>query len=138
MTIEEIKNYIIENFEKVRVFEKDGSYFFIYDTNDKFPFATIVTADDDYDNASNLNREGLYRLNIGIDKRIFEVLFKNLPRKTGFKAYMDSGIDFTEVDKVFPHPVYGAMYWISVINPSDDTFQSLKEYLALSFSKVSK
>jgi Family of unknown function (DUF6194) len=138
MTIEKIKNYITENFEKVNVIEKDGSIFFMYDGNDKFPFATIVTADDAYDYASNLNRDGYYRLNIGVDKRTFEALFKNLPKKKGFKAYLDSGIDFTEEDKIMPHPVYGSMYWISIINPTSNSFESLKEYLALSFNKISK
>ena len=50
-----------------------GDTFFIYDPDrnlpDKrrFPFATIVTKDyGDFDNASNLNRPDVFRLNIGI------------------------------------------------------------------------
>lgn len=138
MTIEGIKNYVTENFEKINIIEKDGSLFFMSYDNDKFPFSTIVTADDAYDNASNLNREGYYRLNIGVGKGIFEDLFESLPQKKGFKAYIDTNIDFTEEDKIFPHPVYGAMYWISVINPSEKTFESLKDYMHAAFDKVKK
>jgi hypothetical protein len=45
------------------VIESDDDLFFIYGKNDKQPFATIVTKDEDYDSISNLNREGFYRLN---------------------------------------------------------------------------
>ncbi len=40
-----------------------------------------------------------------------------------------------EVDKcrrqilIFPHPVYAWMGWISVLNPSENTFEALKPYI---------
>lgn len=41
-----------------------------------FPFATIVTKDyGDFDNASNLNRPGVFRLNIGLSRETFRSLF---------------------------------------------------------------
>ena len=59
-----------------------GDTFFIYDPNRdfedtrRFPFATIVTKDyGDFDNASNLDRHGLFRLNIGVSKKTFAHLF---------------------------------------------------------------
>src|SRR5437879_5777474 len=52
-----------------------GDTFFIYDPHrtlegaKRFPFATMVTKDyGDFDNASNLDRPGVFRLNIGISK----------------------------------------------------------------------
>ena len=49
MSIEEIKTYILQNFENVNVVESGGDLFFMYDKNDKHPFATIVTSDNEYD-----------------------------------------------------------------------------------------
>ncbi len=33
-----------------------------------------------------------------------------------------SDYDFTALDQLMPHPVYGRMYWMCVLNPSDETF----------------
>lgn len=138
MSIDELKTYIFQSFEKVNVVEADGDLFFIYDKNDKQPFATIVTKDNEYDSVSNLNREGFYRLNIGLDKETFIPKFGGLTDEKGFEAYLNLGIDFKKEDTIFPHPTYGAMYWVSVVNPSKDTFEkSLKKYLELSYNKVS-
>jgi Family of unknown function (DUF6194) len=55
-----------------------GDTFFICDPDRnldeprRFPFATIVTKDyGDFDNASNLDRPGMFRLNIGVSKQTF-------------------------------------------------------------------
>jgi len=138
MTIETIKNYILQNFEKVHVTEADGDLFFMYDQNEMMPFATIVTKDNDYDKVSNLNREGFFRINIGIDKDTFMPLFEGLTDKKGLESYMNVGIDFTKEDTIFPHPTYGSLYWISVVNPSEKTFETLKNYLKISYEKISK
>lgn len=52
-----------------------GDTFFIYDPDrqlppaGQFPFATIVTKDyGEFDRASNLDRAGVFRLNIGVSK----------------------------------------------------------------------
>ena len=75
MSIEEIKTYIFQKFEDVNVVESGGDLFFMYDKNDKPPFATIVTKDNEYDSTSNLNREGYYRLNLGLNKDTFLPMF---------------------------------------------------------------
>jgi len=139
MSIEELKTYIIQNFQNVNIVELDGDLFFMYDNNDKLPFATIITKDNEYDSTSNLNREGFYRLNVGLDKDTFVPMFGGLTDEKGFEAYLNLGIDFTKEDTILPHPTYGAMYWVCVVNPSKETFEeSLKKYLGLSYNKVSK
>jgi Family of unknown function (DUF6194) len=138
MRIEEIKTYIFKNFENVKLVEADGDLFFMYDKNDKLPFATIVTRDNEYDSTSNLNREGFYRINVGLDKDTFNSMFGGLTDKKGFEAYMNLGIDFTKEDTIMPHPTYGAMYWVCVVNPSDETFKTLKKFIELSYHTVTK
>lgn len=138
MTIEEIKDYIFQNFTDINLLEADGDLFFMHKSNDKLPFATIVTGDNEYDNFSNLNREGFFRINIGIDKETFNSMFEGLTSKKGMEAYLDIGIDFTEENIIQPHPTYGNSYWICVVNPSDKLFETLKQYLKISYDKISK
>jgi len=73
--LKKLKIYILQNFENVSVVELAGDLFFMYDKNDKHPFATIVTRDNKYDGTSNLNCEGFYRLNVGLDKDTFMPMF---------------------------------------------------------------
>ena len=137
MTIAAIKTYISQNFEHVNILEASGDLFFMYEKNDKLPFATIVTKDNEYDTFSNLNREGFYRLNIGVDKETFTPLFGGLTEKKGVEAHLNLGIDFTQEDVLLPHPTYGTMYWVCVVWPSEDTFETLKKYLHIAYNKIS-
>src|SRR5690606_34837807 len=113
----------------VREIEANGDFFFMYRDEEKFPFATIVTSDNDFDSVSNLDRDGFYRLNIGIDKTTFQHLFGSLSARPGIGGYVDSGIDFREENKLFPHPFYGSMYWVSMVNPSESSYTELKGFL---------
>lgn len=102
-----------------------GDTFFIYDPNRdlppsrQFPFATIVNKDyGDFDNASNLNRPGVFRLNIGVSRETFESLFPS-----------PADHDYTALDTLIPHPVYAGNHFISVLNPTDETFTMLRPLL---------
>ena len=78
MDEKEIIEYITANCAGVDVLAPtdgiaSGDVFFYYDPERdldrtrSFPFATIVTKDyGDFDRASNLNRPGVFRLNIGL------------------------------------------------------------------------
>src|SRR5438552_9239515 len=79
--------YITDTFAGVDSVVASGDSFFFYDPpggqlppNRRFPFATIVTKDyGDFDCASQLNRPGVFRLNIGVSKETYRSLFG--PRK---------------------------------------------------------
>jgi hypothetical protein len=108
-----------------------GDTFFIHDPEHnlegarRFPFATIVTQDyGDFDNRSNLDRPGVFRLNIGIGRDSFVALFGS----------GDEGYDFTALDRLMPHPVYGGNHWVCVLNPSETTFESLRPLLDEAYS----
>lgn len=139
MLISEITDYILKAFDRVNAVESDGDLFFMHQGSDKHPFATIVTKDNEYDNHSKLSREGFYRLNIGLDKETFKPLFGALTDEKGFEAYLNLGIDFAVADTLLPHPTYGTMYWVCVVNPSKTTFeQSLKNYLEVFYIRTEK
>lgn len=107
--------------------EGDGSpriawgdtFFFVRGEDGKpgsMPFTTMVTKDyDAFDVDSRLDRGGLYRLNIEVGKGRFEKLFGFKP--AALAAHRDR-FDFTTLDQLFPHPLYGPHGWVSIINPA--------------------
>jgi hypothetical protein len=114
-----------------------GDTFFSYDPDrdlepkHRLPFATIVTKDyGDFDRASNLNRPGVFRLNIGVSKDTYRALFGPQPPPPGSSGVVDTGHDFTAVDQLMPHPVYAPQSWVCVLNPSEATFQAVRPLLA--------
>src|SRR5262245_51403600 len=75
----EITRYITENFEGVHPVDAWGDMFFFYNPDgsmtDEFYFATLKNKDDEGDTASKLDREGVFRLNIGVSKTTYRSLF---------------------------------------------------------------
>lgn len=102
-----------------------GDSFFFYDpdgdipANRRMPFATIVTKDyDGFDTASNLNRPGVFRLNISVGRATFEDLVGYSPRDHPAESERH---DYTAFDQVIPHPAYAAQAWIAILNPDEST-----------------
>lgn len=117
-----------------------GDTFFIYDPQHdldpkhQFPFATIVTKDyGDFDNTSHLDRPGVFRLNIGISRDTFRALFGYAP---GEGSTENADYDFAALDRLMPHPVYAPQLFVCVLNPSPETFETVKPLLAEAYSIV--
>ncbi|HEY7356036.1 MAG TPA: DUF6194 family protein [Ktedonobacterales bacterium] len=122
----EISRHITETFEGVDVVvNADNASFFFYNPDSsvppdhRFPFITLVTSDA-YDQFSDLNRQSVFRLNIGLSKPTFRALFG--VGKPSSDDENPGDYDFTALDQVMPHPVYGRMYWVCVLNPGEETF----------------
>ena len=140
-----IIQYVTDTFmgvEVVRPTDGPGAddTFFIYvpqhnlDPRRRFPFATIVTKDyGDFDNASQLNRPNVFRLNIGVSKDTFRALFGPAPSAASDKS---ATYDFAALDRLMPHPVYAPQSWVCVLNPSPETFEAVKPLLAEAYSRV--
>ncbi|HZM39573.1 MAG TPA: DUF6194 family protein [Acidimicrobiales bacterium] len=73
---------------------------------ERMPFATIVKRDYPGDESSRLDREGVFRLNLGIGR---DALRERFPAGTEH--------DPAALDRLFPHPVYAGHGWVSVLNP---------------------
>ncbi|MGJ7609949.1 MULTISPECIES: DUF6194 family protein [unclassified Variovorax] len=121
MTEDDITQYIIEMLGGGRFVVTDDNSFFFRGTHDKLPFAAIVTKDSGSDNASNLNRPGVFRLDVQVGEERFGLLFSE-------QAQAATALD--ALDRLMPHPVHAATHWVSVINPSQGTFETLKPLLA--------
>jgi hypothetical protein len=124
-----ITQYIIDTFEDVDLVVASGDTFFFYDAERMFPFATLVTSDIN-DQFSDLNRPSVFRLNIGVSKQTYRALFDPQTSAPGVGDVGDSGHDFTALDQLMPHPVYGSMYWVCVLNPGAATFEAVRPLLA--------
>jgi Family of unknown function (DUF6194) len=122
-----ITGYVTTTFDHVNVATNDGDLFYMFDPDPNFPFATLIVKDNDYDNRSQLDRPGIFRLNIGVSKATFQSLFE---------ASDDGDRDYAALDVLMPHPTYGRQYWISVLNPSDATFERLRPMLAEAYDLV--
>ncbi|WP_125775585.1 DUF6194 family protein [Antribacter gilvus] len=77
------------------------------------PYATVVTKNYPDDTASDLDAEGRWRVNIQVDRATFRELTGEEPRGLALAR------DFSAADVVLPHPVYGSLSWVSVVNPGD-------------------
>jgi hypothetical protein len=102
-----------------------GDSFFYYDPDDdeanrRMPFATIVIKDyDGFDTASNVNRPGVFRLNISVGRTVLQELTGAEPDQ----------VDYTVLDRVIPHPVYATQGWVSILNPGEATAAQAKALL---------
>ena len=86
-------------------------------------FATIKEKDGAHDKASHMNRDGVWRLNIGVRKATFLSLFNHLPARPPKGGVIDGPWAFAELDQITPHPVYGWMGWLAILNPGVETFK---------------
>jgi hypothetical protein len=119
---ERITEYITTTLDGVDVVSAMGATFISLDPVRHFPsIATIVTTDE-HDPAaeSDLARPGVYRLNIGLGKATFRRLF---PARA--KAEVGAKPDYTALDRLMPHPVYARQNWVCILNPSEDSFETL-------------
>lgn len=97
-------------------------------------FCTIKEKDGPNDKASNLNREGVFRFNLGLSQKTFLALFASIPKKPSKGMIIEEKYDFKECDILTPHPVYGWMSWCSILNPSLSSWKNLEGFLWESYS----
>jgi hypothetical protein len=91
----------------------------------RLPFVTIVTQDyEGFDTASDLSRDGVFRLNLWVSRETFRSLFGDA------SALDPAAHDYTALDRVIPHPVYAAQSWVSVLNPGPASTDHVMDLLA--------
>ncbi len=114
-TPEAIRTGILERYPETFVAEALGATFFSLDETNWPNYATIVTTDEHDEGApSDLARAGAFRLNIGVGRETFERLVGSIETP-----------DYAAYDRLLPHPVYAKQLWISILNPSDATFDDV-------------
>ncbi len=116
VTPDSILAYCMEHLEGVVLRESWGERGIYYNPGETLPrgvyILTIKEKDGENDRASQLDREGVYRVNLGLRKPSFRALFGELPKRPPAGGVVDAW-----------------MGWIAVLSPGEQTFRELLPYI---------
>ena len=124
MTQKEMEEYI-ESYENVERAENLGYIFYFYGDHHMVPFVSIAQSGNKYEEVSKLDREGVFRINIGVSKATFDSLFSS--------NNVDK-IDYSAIDIFMPHPHYAKQFFICILNPSKKNVDQLKNFISEAYS----
>lgn len=96
-------------------------------------FCTIKEKNGDNDKASDLDRDGVFRVSLGVGADVYIEQLGKKPKRPAKGCIIDTGHDFTALDEIMPHPIYGWMSWIQVLNPSDKTFANMQPMIQTAY-----
>lgn len=106
-----------------------GERSLFYNPGNRLPrgvcFATVKEKNGGNDRASGLDRPGVFRVNFGPQKSDFISRFGKTLARPAKGGIVGGPWDFTALDVLTPHPVYGWMGWMAVLNPSAATLDAL-------------
>lgn len=133
MTADEILEYCLKELEGTVLVNSWGERGIFYNPYNKLKrgiyVLTVKEKDGENDQGSKLNRENIYRVNLGVRKATFQEMFGAVPKRPRKGGIVDMGYDFAAINQILPHPVYAWMGWICSLNPSQKTFEALKPYI---------
>jgi hypothetical protein len=136
MDAAEITAYIRDTFPGVETTEAYGYTFFFYGSERVLPFATMAMADNEHDRVSELDRDGAYRLNIGVSREAYRSLLGDEKPRLGAAGIIDGDHDFTLRDQILPHPHYAPQSWVCVVSPGKETFQVVRGLLREAYDRA--
>lgn len=97
--------------------ENFGYAFFFVGDDHRLPFVTFAASDNPYDQVSNLSREGVFRINIGVSKETFNHLITSPALE---------GRDYSLLNTFLPHPDYAAQNFVCILNPAGSNIEKTK------------
>ncbi|MCA9884853.1 MAG: hypothetical protein KC615_22620 [Anaerolineae bacterium] len=115
----EVEKLVME-LDNVQKEENFGYTFFFVGDEHRLPFVTIGHSDNEFDTVSSLNRDGIFRINIGVSKKTFESLLVN----SGSEV-----IDYSVLDVFLPHPHYAKQNFICILNPTGENANITKQLI---------
>lgn len=140
MKPDETINTLLNNYAGVVVMSAWGESSLFYNPNRILPrgvyFVTIKEKDGENDKVSNLTREGIFRLSIGVSKSTYIEHFGRPPSRPAKGKVIEGSWNFTETNKLLPHPVYAWMGWVAVNSPTRETFDSLSPLFDSAYQKA--
>jgi hypothetical protein len=93
----------------------------------RWPFATVVTKDyPGLDESSQLNRDGVFRVNVHVGRDRFTELIGYSPSEHKQRT---PDVDPATADVIVPHPQYGQQGWVAVVSPGVNTSTRLQDLL---------
>jgi hypothetical protein len=119
MTQSEIETFI-SSLDDVESLENMGYVFFFVGDDHRLPFATIACNGNEHESVSRLDREGVFRLNIGVSGETFGSLVGASPSED---------VDYSILDEFLPHPHYAKQNFICILNPSERHSEAVERLL---------
>ncbi len=99
-------------------------------------FCTIKEKNGDNDKASNLDRKGVFRVAIGLLPTRYNALFGQKPSRPSKGQIISTEHDFTLLNELMPHPIYGCMSWAQILSPTKEEFERIFPYIVESHASA--
>jgi hypothetical protein len=126
MSPEEIVADVCDQFDGVVPKASFGETSLFYNPGQVLPngvhFCTIKEHDSANDKSSNLDREQVFRLAIGLARDSYQRLFGARPGRPAKGGVVETDDDFTALNVLMPHPIYAWMGWAQILSPTIDTY----------------
>ena len=136
----EIEQHILKNYRHINAVGAWGERAFFVNPDSILPrgayFATLKFNDGENDRASNINRPNVFRFNIGLAKEDYALLFGAPPKRPAKGGVAAGEWNFTKLNILTPHPVYGWMQWAAVLNPDKNMFRKCLPLLDGAYKKA--
>ncbi|MEZ4668542.1 MAG: DUF6194 family protein [Anaerolineae bacterium] len=110
----------VARLDNVQRDENYGYIFFFIGDDHQRGFVTIANSDNEYDSVSNLNRDGVFRVNIGVSKATY---------KSVIGSATIERVDFTALNEFLPHPDYWKQHYVCILNPTAENEELTKELI---------
>lgn len=110
----------IETMDSVQREDNFGYIFYFVGEDHRLPFVTIGHSDNEFDTVSNLNRKGIYRINMGVSRETFKSLLTDVSSEH---------IDYAVLDMFLPHPHYAKQHFVCILNPTQDNSDITKNLI---------
>lgn len=120
----EFQEFVME-LDNVQQEENFGYTFFFVGDDHRLPFVTIGDSDNEFDNVSKLDREGVFRINIGVSRKTYTSLLGD----SDFEA-----IDYSVLDVFLPHPHYSKQNFVCILNPVGENVDITKQLILEAYS----
>lgn len=110
MNAAQVESFVM-GLEDVQRLENFGYTFFFVGDDHRLPFVTIGHSDNEFDQVSRLDREGVFRINIGVSKQTYHALIGDTPVES---------VDYSVLDVFLPHPHYAKQNFVCILNPTGE------------------
>ena len=142
MAPEDVKEYVLSTYKGVVFKPFWGDLSFFYNPQNRFSngtyFATLKLQDGENDRASQISRDGVWRLNLGLTPKTYRDVLGQQPSRPPKGEPVEGPWNFTELDRLMPHPCYGWMSWVAILSPSHASFETLKPLFDDAYGKAVK
>lgn len=119
MNASDVEVYVM-GLDNIQQEENFGYSFFFVGDDHRLPFVTIGHSDNEFDMVSNLNRDGVFRINMGVSKKTYQSLLGDINPE---------GIDYSVLDVFLPHPYYAKQNFVCILNPMGDNVDITKQLI---------